>query len=330
MSGGAEWSAGAKLAGFAVSGAVLFAGAYGVGNTAGPDLAPRASAASTQPGGDLNGHGGIAAGAAPMADTATAPAAKGLAVSQDGYTLQTVATPPGPNQRGVFAFRVLGPTGAPVTAFTSTHDKLLHLIVVRRDLAGFEHVHPVMDAAGTWRVPLAFAPGDYRVFADFAPDGRAEPMTLGRDLAVPGPYQPVPLPAPARSATVDGYTVTLAGALSPGQSRPVALSVTKDGRPVTDLQPYLGAYGHLVALREGDLAYLHVHPDGTPGDGRTPSGPKIGFAAEVPTAATYRLYLDFQHQGVVRTAEFTVTATGAAPQPGAAPAGEQHDGGHEH
>jgi hypothetical protein len=77
---------------------------------------------------------------------------------------------------------------------------------------------------------------------------------------------------------------------------------------VTDLQPYLAAYGHLVALRQGDLAYLHVHPDGEPGDGRTQAGPAIVFHTVAPSAGTYRLYLDFQHEGVVRTAELTMTA----------------------
>jgi hypothetical protein len=92
----------------------------------------------------------------------------------------------------------------------------------------------------------------------------------------------------------------------------VTLSVSKGGVPVTDLQPYLGAYGHLVALRDGDLAYLHVHPDGAPGDGRTPAGPDVTFHAEVPSAGSYRLYLDFRHAGQVRTAEFTAVAGAAA------------------
>ena len=98
----------------------------------------------------------------------------------------------------------------------------------------------------------------------------------------------------------------LDGELVPGRPSPLTLTVTRDGAPVTDLQPYLGAYGHLVALREGDLAYLHVHPEGAPGDGRTPAGPQIRFVAEVPSAAQYRLFLDFQHGDTVRTAEFTV------------------------
>ena len=73
-----------------------------------------------------------------------------------------------------------------------------------------------------------------------------------------------------------------------------------------------------MALRAGDLAYLHVHPAGAPGDGVNPAGPGITFYATAPTAGDYRLYLDFQHDGVVRTAEFTVHAgqsDGTAPPP---------------
>jgi hypothetical protein len=127
-------------------------------------------------------------------------------------------------------------------------------------------------------------------------------------------------------AKVDGYEVKLNGTLVPGRSSKLTLSVSKDGRPVTDLQPYLEAYGHLVALRSGDLAYLHVHPDGEPGDGKTKPGPDITFYAEVPSSGAYRLYLDFQHEGKVRTAEFTALAgNGTAP-----PAPEEEPHGHDH
>jgi hypothetical protein len=70
----------------------------------------------------------------------------------------------------------------------------------------------------------------------------------------------------------------------------------------------LPIYGHLVALRARDLAYLHVHPDGEPGDGKTKAGPEIVFYAEVPSVGDYRLFLDFQHEGEVRTADFTLGA----------------------
>jgi hypothetical protein len=110
---------------------------------------------------------------------------------------------------------------------------------------------------------------------------------------------------------VDGYTVELIGGLVAGEHSMLKLRVTHDGRPVTDLQPYLGAYGHLVALRGGDLAYLHVHPEGEPGDGTTKPGPEVEFGVEVPSNGTYHLYLDFKHDGVVRTAGFQLAAKAA-------------------
>ncbi|MDD7968057.1 hypothetical protein [Actinomycetospora lemnae] len=288
----------------------------GVGAVAGPTPAPAPEAPT--------GTAGSAAAPPRPEDGGGTPGAAtdagGLAVSEDGYTLDVTDTPDRADRPGELAFRILGPGGAPVTAFTPTHDKPLHLIVVRRDQSGFQHLHPVMDPDGTWRTTTALAPGDHRVFADFAPDGRTEAMTLGRDIAVAGAYGPVPLPPPSTVATTpDGYTVTLTGALVPGTASPVTLSVARDGAPVTDLQPYLAAYGHLVALRTGDLAYLHVHPTGSPGDGRTAAGPAIEFVAEVPSAGPYRLYLDFAHRGVVRTAEFTVVAAADPGAPAGAP-----------
>lgn len=94
----------------------------------------------------------------------------------------------------------------------------------------------------------------------------------------------------------------LGGGLGAGAASELTLSVARNGKPVTDLQPYLGSYGHLVALRSGDLAYLHVHPNkGGP-------GPEVSFTATAPSNGTYRLFLDFKHDGTVRTAEFAVHA----------------------
>jgi hypothetical protein len=231
----------------------------------------------------------------------------GLQVSQNGYTL-TPLTKPATGKAADFRFNVTGPDGKPVTEYDVEHDKKLHFIVASRDLTSFQHLHPTLGADGVWSVKLELPePGAYRAFADFAPTG-ADKLTLGVDLQAPGDYEPKALPQAGRTAKVGDYTVTLDGDLEPGHSSKLTLKVTKDGKPVKDLQPYLGAYGHLVALRAGDLAYLHVHPDGEPGDGRTTAGPEITFYAEVPSVGDYRLFLDFQHDGEVRTASFTATA----------------------
>ncbi len=241
-------------------------------------------------------------------ETATAAVPGGLMVSDGGYTFDLpVSTLPAGPSRPV-AFTIDGPDG-PVTKFDDQHEKALHLIAVRRDFAGFQHVHPVLAADGTWSTELDLTPGQWRLFADFKPSG-ADPLTLGADLAVPGTITPADPTRVSRSTSVDGYDVTLSGDLVPGEHSVLDLEVTRDGRPVRDLEPYLGAYGHLVALRSGDLAYLHVHPDGAPGDGTTAPGPDVVFGAEVPSAGSYHLYFDFQHDGVVRTARFLLDAPG--------------------
>ncbi|MGK9462172.1 hypothetical protein ACSLFT_19330 [Streptomyces sp. G6] len=255
----------------------------------------------------------------------------GLSVSENGYTLELDSTILAAGRQPV-SFRVIGPDGQAVTEFVPEHEKELHFIAVRRDTAGFQHVHPVRDEKGTWSTELALEPGDWRFFADIHPAGHGGTMTLGIDVAVAGPYDPRPLPEATGTAQVGEYTVALDGELLPGEASELTLTVSRNGRPVTDLQPYLAAYGHLVALRVGDLGYLHVHPEGEPGDGTTAPGPEIAFMAVAPSAGTYRLYLDFQHDDVVRTAEFTVRTTAAAPRSDAAsqtaPEHTSHHHGH--
>lgn len=302
-----------KLGLYGLSLTVAFAGAVGVGRLAGPE--PRQPAAH-----EISPDHADASSGSPERATDGASLPGGLQVSEAGYRLAPV-TPSLPVGTATdFSFRIIGPDQQPVTSFTATHERDLHLIIVRRDLSGFQHLHPNLGPNGVWSQPLTVTEaGQYRFFADFRPAGRAEALTLGVDVPAPGAYEPHLLPPSATTARVDGYDIALTGALVPGTSSRLTLRVTRNGAPVTDLQPYLGAYGHLVALRDGDLAYLHVHPDGEPGDGRTPAGPEIVFHAEVPSTGVYRLFLDFRHDGVVRTAEFTAVAGEAQTAPPTAP-----------
>ncbi|QTJ67061.1 hypothetical protein HYG77_16695 [Rhodococcus sp. ZPP] len=301
-----------KFAGFTLGLVAVFAAATGVGALVGPDIDEPTSHAADDPGhgsaGDgTEGHntGGHDPGGHPEAADATP---KGLRSTQDGYTLELASSIAATGTEVPVQFRILDHTGTPVTRYADQHEKQLHLIAVRRDLTGYQHVHPSLDESGTWSVSLDLArAGDYRVFADFMPAG-GDALTLGTDLRVAGSYDPQVLPTAETTTTVDGYTVTLDGTLEPGQTSTLTLAVGRDGSPVTDLQPYLGAYGHLVALRTADLGYLHVHPEGHPGDGVTPAGPGIDFAVTAPSPGEYRLFLDFQHAGAVHTAEFTVSA----------------------
>jgi hypothetical protein len=328
-----------KVAAFGLALAATFALAVGVGNAVGPvgeepashdtgtDHASGPEPDSRHAAADAThseGHTGATKPRNGLADSATIPG--GLMVSHNGYTLRLTDQQSAAGNGVPVEFTITGPDGEPVTDYETAHEKQLHLIAVRRDFTGFQHVHPELSTDGTWSTALDLTPGPWRLYADFTP-AEADPLTLGADLHVAGDYRPAEPASVIRSAEVDGYTVTLDGDLAAGTDAKLTLTVTKDGTPVTDLQPYLGAYGHLVALRAGDLAYLHVHPDGKPGDGRTEPGPEVVFYAAVPSDGTYHLYLDFKHESVVRTAAFTINAgTG----PGNAPsAGRGHEPGND-
>ncbi|MEV4331393.1 hypothetical protein AB0K02_12765 [Streptomyces sp. NPDC049597] len=322
---------GVRITAFAAALAAAFGIAYGVGQGMDPVVAeaePARHGGHTDGGQDAerashDGHADESAG------TPSVPG--GLQVSEAGLRLDLETQRMEAGRTTELRFAVVDEKkDRHVTAFRREHGKELHLIVASRDLTTYRHLHPVRGADGTWSVPVRLPEaGGYRVFADFTPDVKgARGLTLGADLAVSGSADPDPLPAPSATATVDGYEVTLTGGLRPGADSELLFGVAKDGEPVTDLQPYLGAYGHLVALRSGDLAYLHVHPNGEPGDGTVRPGPEISFNATAPSQGAYRLFLDFRHEGKVRTAAFTVQAGGPAAE--GTPADGAEERGHRH
>jgi hypothetical protein len=267
-----------KLAAFAAGLALVFGAAALAGDTVGPD---RSGAQSAEGG----GHTG---------EAAPAPV-RGLAVSDEGLKLALEASE---LERGVpseLRFSIREAAGGTVRDFEVEHEKRMHLIVVRRDGRGFQHLHPELHADGTWSVPITLSEaGSYRVFADFKHDGEAR--TLAADINVDGDADYRPLPEPTLTAdTGDGYEVRLsAGHVSAGREAELGFTVKRDGEAV-EAEPYLGARGHLVALREGDLAFLHVHPNDD----------SVAFMSEFPSAGRYRLYLQFKHDGRVHTAAFT-------------------------
>ena len=262
-----------RLAAFAAGVAVVFVIALGAGAAFGPAPAK----ADTEP---------------PM------PIGQGVVAAQNGYRLVPTSSLSGAG--GTFRFRIDDPAGRPATRFATIHERLLHLIVANQEMSVFHHVHPTLAADGTWSVDLPALPaGSYRAIADFQAKGGPH-LALGADLAVAGSYTPQPISGPTWSSTVDGYRVDMAAEGHKGGAVTITMTISRDGRPVADLEPYLGANGHLVALRAGDLAYVHVHPL----DEKAPPGTVV-FDAELDAAGRYGLFLDFKHQGVVRTAPFT-------------------------
>jgi hypothetical protein len=270
-----------KLMGFAALLVLVYGVAVAAGKTVGPD---REGAAQERA--EKGGHGDEADGGE-MAGHEAAEPIRGLSVAEEGVRLSLAATSLPRGTASTLRFAIRDAHG-PVRDFEVTHEKRMHLIVVRRDGRGFQHLHPALGADGTWSTPITLPEaGAYRVFADFQRDGRA--YTLASDLTVDGDTRYAPFPAPATSTETDGYSVEL-----DAHEDTLAFTITRGGKRI-ETEPYLGAGGHLVALREGDLAFLHVHP----------SGDGVEFETELDKDSRYRLYLQFKHAGRVHTAEFT-------------------------
>ena len=308
-------SVAARLAVF-VSALVLVAvGAVGIGRATGPvgpvgpaddEQAAHAGDDGAEHGtddgaehGDHGDHGSSEVGA--------------LSVSQQGYRLALEQTSYEPGVQPL-AFRVEDGAGEALTDYEVDREQELHLVLVRRDGEGFQHLHPALGGDGTWRSPAELTPGWWRVIVDFSPAG-GDRVTLGADVVVPGTPELVSRGTVLRAANDGEYAVTLDGDLVVGQDAALTATVTRNGVPVTDLEPHLGEVGHMVVLREGDLGYLHAHAE----DG--PAGPTLGFAAPVPSAGRYYVYVEFRHLGAVHTADFTLETTGLAAGSG---------GGHDH
>ena len=266
----------ARVVLFAAALALLFAGAALAGSALDPDV--------------LDGSGGEAAGHSPMEEetmeqnptsakeagagkheAASEPA--GLAVEAAGLRLIIDRTRLAAGAREELRFRVVDEDGTALREFQTEHERRMHLIVVRRDLTGFQHLHPRMSSDGTWAAPLELEDaGSYRVFADFKSNERSH--TLGADMHVAGAFEPAAVPPVSdRGDATDGYEARLTE--HDGELR---FAIFAGGRRVRDIEPYLGARGHLVALREGDLAFLHVHPES-----EATEGADIRFRAEYPS-----------------------------------------------
>ncbi len=242
------------------------------------------------------GHPGSMTGMKPLV-----AGANGTRASAGGLTLEPKNTMFTSGQAMKWQLRISDRAGMAVTKFQLDQTKLMHLIVVRSDLTSFQHLHPVLGRGGIFTIELRLpVAGDYRAIADVTTGGRR--YALGVPIHVPGAGTQKPLPAEATRARSDGFTVvTTHGKPKAGSETKLQFAIGRNGLPVTTLLPYLGAYGHLVALRKTDLAYSHVHP--TAEDRAKGS---IGFNADFPTAGAYRLFLQFRTATGVHTAPFTL------------------------
>ena len=208
-------------------------------------------------------------------------------------------------------FRLESPDGKLVKDLDVVHEKILHLLMVSSDLAWFSHEHPELQTDGTFVLKTSFPHGgEFTLYHDFTPSGvgmQVVPVVLN----VAGPAAaPAPLAVSReRKQTIDGFTFELSAAspIPSLQMQNLTFRATRDGKPVTDLEPFLGAMGHLIVVSEDRKRFVHSHPIEPPNGAPTRrGGPEVVFGALFPVPGLYKAWGQFQHQGKVLTVPFVV------------------------
>ena len=210
-------------------------------------------------------------------------------------------------------------TRAIVRDFVEVHEKIFHLFVISQDLEHYDHVHPVQQTDGTFVVDITLpAAGYYRVYADFLPLGGTPQVVPGAlvtagyasGLAASLPHL-VAETDPLRTAGDMRVSLTLpSGGLVAGREEKLQYRIidSASGEPVTDLEPYLAAFGHTLVLSEDSLHYVHAHPIELLPEAPGPvyGGPDLTFKALLPRAGRYRIWTQLKRHGNVSTVAFTV------------------------
>jgi hypothetical protein len=182
--------------------------------------------------------------------------------------------------------------------FDRFHEQLMHLVIVRNDLEGFTHEHPMLSEAGVFELHYRFAaPGEYHLFADVAPKGAGSQVLIANLNVAGKPSRSASLPRRPKTQEIDGVRIQLESDSAPaGKTVPVCFTVD----PSTGLEPYLGAQAHLISIHEDALTFVHAHPDETK--------PAFVFQGRFPKPGLYRVWLQFKRNGQLITAEFTIEA----------------------
>lgn len=185
-----------------------------------------------------------------------------------------------------------------------THEKKMHLMIVSEDLKWFRHIHPEEQSDGSFSIEETFPHGGrYHLFVDHKPSRSGSSLTR-LNLNVDGK------PASNESETseklvsnVDGYKVTLENGHSfkTNRNQPLNISLEKEGIKVSEnnLEQYLGANAHIVMIGKADKEYLHIHPI-------TNISYPIYAETFIENTGIYRVWVQFQTNGQVHTADFTV------------------------
>lgn len=238
----------------------------------------------------------------------------------DEFVVKTETSPRQilPGQKTTLRFAIFNPqTGAQVKQFHLQHEKLFHLFVVSSDLQHFDHIHPTLQPDGSFTITTVLPQaGLYHLYCDISPAGGA-PQVVHQNLVTSGfkgnaaALQARLTPDQVLTKTVDNVRFELRfapGQIVAGQPALLRYQLTdaKTGAPLHDLQPYLGAWGHTLILREDGDEYLHSHPlDAPAGNATVPA--LVYFETFFPRPGNYRIWSQFQRNGKILTVSYNIS-----------------------
>lgn len=203
-----------------------------------------------------------------------------------------------------------GATGKQIKDFQIVHDKLMHLVVLTSGLTSYQHLHPTREWDGSFSQEITFPTvGVYNFFAEFQPKGGESSLARSSFVTSDGKEIPATITVSPLTQNFSDYQVQLLTRELPvGRSVPIIFRIldAKSGKAVTDLEPYLSSFGHLVVVSEDSKSYLHVHPSIAVRDERERGGPEIEFLTQFDKSGKYKLYLQFQRNGKIQLAEWGV------------------------
>jgi Heavy metal binding domain len=235
---------------------------------------------------------------------------------QLGEYRMDIAVAPGPGGRGATKLRMTlrdPVSNRPAAGFMTVHERLLHLFIIDRKLEYFRHVHPQQVGEGAFEWSEALPPGEFVLITDFLPQGGRAQM-LQRAIVTPGyrgslfPATLDLIPDASTEKTIDGVRVKLdATGLKAGKEAALTFKLTDGatGAPVSDLEPFLGAPGHMLLVNADLTEADHVHPEEP-----ATRGPVVTFQPLMPASGTYKLWFQFQRHGSVTTVPFVISVAG--------------------
>ncbi len=233
-----------------------------------------------------------------------------------GYRMEDVSFPGSTDEPGLLTFRIVGPDGLAVRDYVEEQTKLLHLYVVRDDVAVFRHLHPEQRRDGTWAAYVALAePGTYRVVAEFVPDDRAggSHLVLASSVRVgaatgedPSPLQSSTESAPAPGTADDGIVSVVGPAtMAVGRDEEIVLTISDGAGGALNFGTYLGSFAHLTGFDTETGAFVHVHPLGAPTT--TENGSELSFHTDFAEPGRYRFFVQVRVDGFVHTLPLDAT-----------------------